>query len=194
MPRHGWPRENYDRPLVRHPRALVTTGLAALALLAVLMPAAAGAQAGGPPLSIGLTENDPRLLVPDGPTRHTAAKVVALKPAYIRVLIPWERLQPIGGRKPNWDAPFGGCPRINPGCRSERGMRGLLNAIKQRQAEDGGWKILAVPYFTPLWAMAAAAARMSEGAQPPRPRTDAADRRLSPASCGRSTVSPTRSG
>jgi hypothetical protein len=130
------------------------TGLAALALLAVLVPAAAGAQADSPPLSIGLTENDPRLLLPVGPTRDTAAKVVALKPAYIRVLIPWERLQPIGGRKPNWDSPFGGCPRINPGCRSERGMRALLNAIKQRQAEDGGWKILAVPYFTPLWAMA----------------------------------------
>lgn len=33
-------------------------------------------------------------------------------------------------------------------------MRALLTAIKQRQAGSGGWKILAVPYFTPLWAMA----------------------------------------
>jgi len=33
-------------------------------------------------------------------------------------------------------------------------MRGLLTAIKARQAQDGGWKILAVPYFTPLWAVA----------------------------------------
>ena len=140
---------------MRRPRALVTTGLAALALLAALvLPAAAVAQESAPPLSIGLTENDPRLLIPSGATRRTAAKVVALKPAYVRVLIPWERLQPRAG-KPNWDAPFGGCPKINPGCRSERGMRGLLNAIRQRQAEDGGWRILAVPYFTPLWAMAA---------------------------------------
>ena len=127
-----------------------------LALLAVLSPASAAAPDDAPPLSIGLTETDPRLLVPGGPTWRVAAKVVALKPAYVRVLIPWERLQPIAGRKPNWDAPLGGCPKINPGCRSERGMRGLLNAIKLRQAADGGWKILAVPYFTPLWAVARA--------------------------------------
>ncbi len=139
---------------MRLPRALVTSGLAALALLAVLMPPAAGAQDDGPPLSIGLTETDPRLLLAEGPTRRIAGKVIALKPAYVRVLIPWERLQPIAGRKPNWDSPVLGCPRINPGCRTERGMRGLLDAIRQRQAADGGWKILAVPFFTPLWAMA----------------------------------------
>ena len=139
---------------MRHPRALVTIGLAALAVLFLAVPAGAVAQTSAPPLSIGLTENNPSLLVPDGPRVRIAQKVVALKPAYIRVLVPWERLQPFGTRKPNWDAPPGGCPRINPGCRSERGMRGLLAAIKRRQAEDGGWKILAVPYFTPLWAMA----------------------------------------
>ncbi|HEV2776259.1 MAG TPA: hypothetical protein VGV90_11765 [Solirubrobacteraceae bacterium] len=139
---------------MRHPRALVTTGLATLATLGVLAAAPAAAQDGDPPLSIGLTEHDPRLLVPEGALRRTAAKVIALKPTYVRVLIPWERLQPIAGRKPNWDAPFGGCPKINPGCRSERGMRSLLNAIRLRQAADGGWKVLAVPYFTPLWAMA----------------------------------------
>ncbi len=137
-----------------HPRALVTTCLAALALVAVLTPAVAAAQGNNPPLAIGLTENDPRLLVATGTTPRAAAKVVALRPAYVRVLIPWERIQPRAGHKPNWDAPFGGCPKINPGCRSERGMRGLLSAIKLRQAVDGGWKILAVPYFTPLWAMA----------------------------------------
>ncbi len=126
-----------------------------LALGLVLMPATVAAQqAGTPPLAIGLTENDPRLLVPTGTTWRAAAKVVALKPAYVRVLIPWERIQPHAGRKPNWDAPFGGCPKLRPGCRSERGMRALLSAIKLRQAQDGGWRILAVPYFTPLWAVA----------------------------------------
>ena len=146
--------------------------LAVLALLAVPVPASAAAQDDAPPLSIGLTESDPRLLVPGGSMSRVASKVAALRPAYIRVLIPWERLQPIAGRKPNWDAPLSGCPRINPGCRSERGTRSLLNAIKLRQAADGGWKILAVPYFTPLWAMA----RAPEGCQKARLRHARAQR------------------
>jgi len=75
----------HDRP--RGSR--VTIGLAGLALLGVLAPAAAGAApASGPPLAIGLTENDPRLLMGDSPIWRAAVKVVALKPAYIRVLIP----------------------------------------------------------------------------------------------------------
>lgn len=105
-----------------------------------------------PPLAIGLTEGDPRLLVPGGSTYRAAAKVVALKPNYVRVLVPWERLQPYKHRKPNWDAPPTGCPKINPGCRSALGLRSLLRAIKHRQDADGGWKILVVPYFTPRWA------------------------------------------
>ncbi len=125
-----------------------------LALLTAHSAAPAVAQTLVPPLSTGLTESDPRLLVPAGPTARVAAKAVALRPAYVRVLVPWERIQPRAGRKPNWDAPPGGCPRHAPGCRSPRGMRALLEAIGRRQAADGGWKILAVPYFTPLWAVA----------------------------------------
>jgi hypothetical protein len=167
---------------VRAPRAIVALILALAAGAAVLVPALASAQscplapliacsapapppaapqvampAGrvAPPLAIGLTEGDPRLLVPDGTTGRAARKAVALKPDYVRVLVPWERLQPYADRKPNWDAPPGGCPRINPGCRSERGLRSLLRAIKRRQATDGGWRILAVPYFTPPWAASA---------------------------------------
>lgn len=163
---------------VRHPRALVTTGLAVLALLVVLAPAAAAVPEGAaapddaPPLSIGLTETDPRLLLPGGAMGRVAAKVAALRPAYVRVLIPWERLQPIARRKPNWDAPLSGCPKIKPGCRSELGLRSLLNAIRLRQAADGGWRILAVPYFTPLWAVARAPA----GCQKPRNRHARAQR------------------
>lgn len=149
------------------PRALVTLGLAALALLGVLAPAVAGgADADDPPLAIGVTENDPRLLELDSDIWRAAAKLVALKPAYVRVLIPWERIQPRAGHKPNWDAPFGGCPKLLPSCRSERGTRGLLEAIKARQAADGGWRILAVPYFTPLWAVAGPVS----GCQKPRNR------------------------
>ena len=105
-----------------------------------------------PPLAIGLTEADPRLLVPSGVTRGVARKVVALKPNYVRVLVPWERLQRRAAQKPNWDAPPGGCPPAQPGCRSHLGLRALLQAIRHRQQADGGWKIVVVPYFTPAWA------------------------------------------
>ena len=105
-----------------------------------------------PALAIGLTEGDPRLLVPGGTAGRAARMVVALRPEYVRVLVPWERLQPNARRKPNWDAPPGGCPQINPGCRSDRSLRDLLRAIRQRQQADGGWKVLVVPYFTPPWA------------------------------------------
>jgi hypothetical protein len=117
-------------------------------------PAPAVAATPAPPLSIGLSENDPRLLVPAGSTARAAAKLVALKPNYVRVLVPWERLQPSAGHKPNWDAPLAGCPRLAPSCQSPSGLRAQLEAIKRRQAADGGWRILAVPYFTPLWAVA----------------------------------------
>lgn len=167
---------------MRFPRAIVPVVLAVAAVGAALVPALAAAQscalaplipctprapAAGPspeekpatvpkkvqpPLEIGLTEGDPRLFVPGGITRGVAAKVVALKPNYVRLLVPWERLQPYRNRKPNWDAPPTGCPRVNPGCRSERGLRSLLRAIKHRQDADGGWKIFVVPYFTPAWA------------------------------------------
>lgn len=116
--------------------------------------AAPVAQTAAPPLSIGLSESDPRLLTPSGTMARVAGRAVALKPNYVRVAVPWERIQPIAGRKPNWDAPPGGCPKLAPGCKSASGMRALFTAIRQRQVTDGGWKILAVPFFTPRWAVA----------------------------------------
>ncbi|MDP2709599.1 MAG: hypothetical protein Q8O56_00150 [Solirubrobacteraceae bacterium] len=137
------------------PRAILLVGLAVLAAVpAIVAVPAAAARTATPPLAIGVTESDPRLLVPSGPTKHIANKLVALRPDYVRVLVSWERIQPRAGRKPNWDVPAGGCPKVAPYCKSPHGLRGQLQAIKQRQDRDGGWKILAVPYFTPLWAMA----------------------------------------
>jgi hypothetical protein len=164
----------YDLAPVRHPRALVLVGLAMLPLAATIAAAPPHAQTtappvaprAAPPLAIGLTENDPRLLVPGWSTAPAARQAVALKPNYVRVLVPWERVQPGAGRKPNWDAPPGGCPRLAPTCKSASGLRALLTAIKLRQAADGGWKILAVPYFTPVWAVAGP----PTGCQKPRNR------------------------
>lgn len=179
---------------MRYPRAILPVVLAVIAGPAVLGPSLAGARSCPlaplipcdpprppavtpepapapapvklkPPLSIGLTESDPRLLVADGSASRAAVKVAALRPAYVRVLVPWERFQPHAGQRPNWDTPPGGCPAAAPRCASERGLRGLLRAIKRRQDADGGWKILVVPYFTPRWA----ATRIT-GCQRPRNR------------------------
>lgn len=117
-----------------------------------------------PPLEIGVTEGDPRLVLgAERGMRRAARRLAALRPAYVRVLVPWERLQPRSGRPPNWDAPPGGCAPSQPGCRSDRGLRSLLRAIAHRQALDGGWRILAVPYFSPSWA-----ARRASGCQKQR--------------------------
>ncbi|MEA2221502.1 MAG: hypothetical protein QOJ35_4128 [Solirubrobacteraceae bacterium] len=118
-----------------------------------------------PPLVIGLTEPDPRLLSAGRPG-WPGAEAVALRPRYVRVLVDWNRAQPRAGQAPNWDAPPGGCPRTAPRCRSALGLRELLHAIKARRHADGGWQILLVPYFTPAWA-----ATPPEGCQ--RPGTQA---------------------
>ncbi len=103
-----------------------------------------------PPLQLGLTESDARLLDASR-TRSPGTLVAALKPRYVRVLVDWNRIQPRRGHRPNWDAPAGGCPARSPRCKSS-GLRGLLQAIRARAQADGGWKVLVVPYFTPRWA------------------------------------------
>jgi hypothetical protein len=165
---------------VRLSRAILPVILAAGAGSALLAPALAGAQSctlaplipcnqptvsgpappsdaepaakPAPPLEIGLTESDPRLLIPTGTPARIAFQIGALAPNYIRVLVPWERAQPSAGRRPNWDTPPGGCPRDEPYCEDVISLRVQLRAIKRMQALQGGWKILAVPYFTPPWA------------------------------------------
>lgn len=118
--------------------------------------AAVDAPPPGPPLDIGLTEGDTRLYAMEGPTWRAAAKVIALQPRYVRVLVPWERIQPRAGRKPNWDAPPFGCPVRRPDCDGPRSVRAQLQAIKRRQdADGGGWNVVVVPFFTPSWAVAA---------------------------------------
>lgn len=178
----------------------MTIALALLAVAGALAPALASARSCGlagllgcdpppapapapppaprpdPPLRIGLTEGDPRLLVAEGGSWRAAVKAIALKPAYVRVLVPWERLQPRAGRPPNWDAPPGGCPPAAPRCRTDRGLRSLLRAIRRRQEADGGWRILAVPYFTPTWA-----ARRPYGCQAARYRNPRSQRPRIPA-------------
>lgn len=104
-----------------------------------------------PPLDIGLTESDPQLLV-RGEPGSAGAEAVALHPRYVRVLVNWSRVQPRASRAPDWDVPAGGCPPAVTRCKSERGLRGLLRAIKARRAADGGWEVLVVPFFTPSWA------------------------------------------
>lgn len=115
--------------------------------------AAPPARASRPPLDIGLTEADPRMLTATRP-RSPGARAVALSPRHVRVLVDWNRAQPRAGQPPNWNAPPGGCPAKAPRCGSDRGLRGLLETLKARREAGGGWQILVVPYFTPAWAAA----------------------------------------
>jgi hypothetical protein len=117
-----------------------------------------------PPLVIGLTEADPRMLMATAP-RSAGARAVALHPRYARVLVDWNRVQPRAGHAPNWDAPPGGCPPGRPRCISPRGLRELLETLKARRHADGGWQIVVVPYFTPKWAAMAPVGCQRAGTQ-----------------------------
>lgn len=128
-----------------------------------------------PPLDIGLTEADPRMLTATRPGAP-GARAVALRPRYVRVLVDWHRAQPRGDRKPNWSAPPGGCPPDVRHCGTDRGLRGLLETLKERRAAEGvGWQILVVPYFTPEWAAlpASGCERPGTHARARMPRLDA---------------------
>jgi hypothetical protein len=112
-------------------------------------------------LVLGLTEGNPALLQTTGvPETFAAARarLVALKPAYFRVLVDWRRVQPTAAAPPNWDAPADGCLRGLPPCAESAGIRALLRAARARQQADGGWQVVVTFYGTPEWALRGGAA------------------------------------
>jgi hypothetical protein len=107
-------------------------------------------------LVLGITEGNPALLRTTGvPDAFAAARdrVVALKPAYFRLMVDWRRVQPTAGAPPNWDTPSDGCLRGTPPCAESAGIRALLRAVRERQQADGGWQVVVTFYGTPEWAL-----------------------------------------
>lgn len=103
-----------------------------------------------PALAVGLTEANPHLLAP-GPQPPAFTpwrdRVVALKPAYIRVLVDWARLQPAQAQPPDATLPNDGCMRGMAPCAPYAGLRDTLRAV----AALGAQPVL-VLYGTPPWA------------------------------------------
>ncbi|QEC46374.1 hypothetical protein FSW04_01450 [Baekduia soli] len=103
-----------------------------------------------PVLAVGITESNPHLLAPGpqptgfGPWRD---RLVALKPAYVRVLVDWARLQPTQGLAPNAEIPSDGCMRGQAPCAPYAGLRDTLRAVAALGAEP-----VLVLFGTPRWA------------------------------------------
>jgi hypothetical protein len=110
-------------------------------------------------LALGLTEFDPALVTPPGagpalagPLGRARARLAALRPRYLRVLVLWSAVQPRAGEAPNWDAPGAG----------GHSVRALLRAIRTaRERAGGGYEPVVTLYSSPPWA-----ARRSGGCRP----------------------------
>jgi hypothetical protein len=107
-------------------------------------------------LVTGLTEINPNLLrTGDVPSAFAAARdrVVALRPAYFRLMVDWRRVQPRADAPPDWSSPSDGCLRGQQPCAESSGIRDVLRAVRERQQADGGWEIVVTFYGTPDWAL-----------------------------------------
>jgi hypothetical protein len=111
----------------------------------------------GPSLAVGITEQNPNFIWPDshpvpGEFGRWRDQLAQLHPAYYRLIVSWAALQPDAGRPPVFDSPNAGCLRTAPPCGGYAGLREVLQALGQRQRQDGGWQVLVVLTGTPAWA------------------------------------------
>jgi hypothetical protein len=110
-------------------------------------------QAGG--LATGLTEFNPYLLGLPGSRllRPSQGRVVALRPAVVRLTVLWSRVQPRSYRPPNLGLRQSGCQRGLRPCVPWYGVRAQLRAIRSLQLRLGRRvDVLVVFYGTPSWA------------------------------------------
>ena len=120
-------------------------------------PAPLDEPAAGPSLALGVTEQNPNLLVPLAPaasaqpwTRWRNA-LTRVDPAVYRLLVVWYEVQPGPDAPPNLAIPQTGCMRERPPCAEFAGVRDQLKALAARQRE-GGWEGLLSITGTPEWA------------------------------------------
>jgi hypothetical protein len=131
--------------------------------------AAPGARGQAPPapapapptvLATGLTESNPQLLWAAATHPDVAAgfapwrdRVAALRPAYLRVMVFWSKLQPDPARPAVLDGPADDCMRGLPPCGLSKGLAEQLSAIAsmQRAGHDSP-QVEVVIAGVPAWA------------------------------------------
>lgn len=109
-----------------------------------------------PAFEVGLLEGNPLLLSPGTVPAEFApwrARLAALRPRYVRVLVDWEKVQPEASAPPRFDLPGDGCMRGIPPCAPTQGIRDVFRALAARRAAgEPGWEPVVVLYGTPEWA------------------------------------------
>jgi hypothetical protein len=107
-----------------------------------------------PALAVGITEPNPNFFRPsavDPAFARWRDALVAIHPAYYRLVVDWAHLQPDAATPANLDAPETGCARQTPPCAAWAGLDDQLRALAARQ-RTGGWTALVVITDTPAWA------------------------------------------
>jgi len=108
-------------------------------------------------LAVGLNEANARLLAPPPPgaPRQPAfadwrERVAAIAPAYVRLTVVWDQVQPSQLAPPDFSTPDSGCLRDAQPCSPYAGLRDRLAAVRALGAEP----VITI-YSTPEWAAAA---------------------------------------
>ncbi len=139
-------------------------------------PSPLAAPASGPSLAVGITEPNPNLYTPDGvlpaqpaPWPQWRDELAAIRPAVLRLVVEWDKLQPAASAPADLALATSGCLRDKLPCAPYYGLRDQLRALAARQRE-GGWEALVVFTGTPDWAARpASGCRRDAGAGLPRP-------------------------
>jgi hypothetical protein len=121
-----------------------------------------------PALAVGITEPNPNFFRPgavDGPFTRWRDALVAMHPAYYRLVLDWARLQPAAAAPPDFALAEAGCARQTPPCAAWSGLDDQLRALAARQ-RDGGWETLVVITDTPAWAAGPVGGCTAGGAGP----------------------------
>jgi hypothetical protein len=107
-------------------------------------------------LATGLSDFNAYLLGPlagSGVMRRWQSRVNGMRPAVVRLVVEWARVQPRRYRPPNWGVRERGCARGLRPCVAWAGVRAQLRAIRARHRLQGGrLHVLVVFTSTPSWA------------------------------------------
>jgi hypothetical protein len=136
--------------------------------------------------AFGLTEDNAQLLYPPqargraiaAGLQAARARLTALQPGYVRLLVDWAALQPSAAAPPAVEGAVDGCARATAPCAGYRGIAAELAAIadQQRVARASGqtFPVVLVVFGVPAWAARAPGGCETSATQPfSRPITPA---------------------